>query len=439
MSRLVDIRFPPILGRNKFFEPAEYKVLYGGRGSGKSWSVAHAVLILGMQKPMRILCAREIQRSLEASVKQLLEDRIDFYGLRGTVYNSTNTEIRGVNGTSIKFAGLRTNPETVKSMEGLDLVWIEEADRVSQRSLDILDPTLRKEGAELWFTFNPRLLNDPVYDMFLGGAPPSTAKIINMNWRDNPWFTGTSRTKMEWMKKRDHDKYLHVWEGRVLRRTEALVLTNWVEDDLDHRVPDTCLSRFGADWGMADPTVLMKVYRWDRVLYVKAEAHKIGATIDETPSLFVGDDPRTWVAPERKWPNKFDHAGIEGAFNSKIIGDSASPQTIRYLKDRDFSIVPAIKGPGSLEEGVEFLQSHDIVVHPSCQNLQDELDSYSYKVDDQTDEILPELDDKDNHCIDALRYALEGERRAKRRKAASMGGYHTELIIGPQDNYRDMW
>lgn len=389
------------------YTPARYKGLHGGRGSAKSTSVADALVVRGVERPTRALCAREIQKSLRTSVYQLLLDRIDAHGLGGA-YHATERGIFGPNGTQFLFAGLRTNPDSIKSMEGLDIAWVEEADRASQTSLDLLTPTLRKPGSELWFTWNRRSVKDPVDNLFLGGRPSPGALIAQMNWRDNPFFPDVLREEMLWMKERDRDKWMHIWEGHPLQRTESKVFQHWTVDDLDDEVEGMELvARFGADWGMRDPTVLVKVYRFGRTLYIAREAYKVGATIDETPALFAGSDDRE----EPRWDNRWSHPGVEGVERGTIVADSAYPQTIRYLKDRGFSIRGALKGAGSVEEGVEFMKAHDIVVHPSCTHCQDELATYSYRIDPITDEILPELADKDNHVIDSIRYALEGERR----------------------------
>jgi phage terminase large subunit len=396
------------------YEPARYKGLHGGRGSAKSTSMADGLIVKGLQAPTRWLCAREIQKSLRASVYQLLMDRIEAHGLRDAYYG-TERGIFGPNGTMFLFAGLRTNPESVKSMEGLDGAWVEEADRCAQKSLDLLTPTLRKENSEAWFSWNRRSVKDPVDAMFLGGKPPPNSLVAQMNWRDNPFFPEVLRAEMEWLKDRDRDKWLHVWEGHPLQRTEAKVFPQFRVEDMDDEVPATAIARYGADWGMRDPTVLVKLYVLGRTLYIAREVYKVGTTIDETPALFAGSD---FQKPER-WKNVWAHPGMPDIMQARIVADSAYPQTIRYLNDRGFTVKGAVKGPGSVEEGVEFIKSFDIVVHPSCIHCIDELGYYQYKEDPQTEEILPELKDKDNHVIDSIRYGLEGDRKAKRRKGIS--------------------
>ena len=166
------------------FQPARYKVLYGGRGGTKSWGVAQALLILAAQRPLRILCAREIQKSIRDSVHQLLRDRITELGME-SFYRVLDSEIRGANGSLFLFAGLRHNIANIRSKEGIDIVWVEEANTVSKSSWDALIPTIRKEGSEIWITFNPELERDETYKRFVK-LPPPGAVVRKVGWQDNP-------------------------------------------------------------------------------------------------------------------------------------------------------------------------------------------------------------------------------------------------------------
>ena len=401
------------------YRPARYKGYHGGRGGAKSHSFADALVSRGVERRTRWLCAREIQKSLSTSVHQLLVDKIVEQKLQ-SAYHITRDGIRGPHDTHFMFAGLRTNPDSVKSMEDLDGAWVEEADRCSQTSLDLLTPTVRKPGSELWFSWNRRQTKDPVDNLFLGGAPPPGAIVQEVNWRDNPFFPKVLYDEMMWMKGRDRDKWLHVWEGQPLSRSEAKVFTNWTVDDLDNQIPEDCIPKFGMDFGFSvDPTVLVKIYRFGRTLYIAREAYKVKCTIDETPSLMAGSDD--FIPEKPRWKNPFGHRGIPGARKHKIVADSARPETIRYLVDRGFNVIRSIKGAGSVEDGVEFMQAHDIVIHPSCTHCIDEFGYYKWKEDPITDEILPVLEDKNNHVIDAARYALEADRRRQRDTVATGG------------------
>lgn len=373
---------------------ARYRASYGGRGSAKSHSFATAVILKAAQKPTRVLCCREIQNSIKDSVKRLLDDKIDKYGLRQFFSDSTEKEIRGANGSLFIFAGLRTNPDTVKSTEGIDIAWVEEANTVSKRSLELLVPTVRKENSEIWFTWNPRYDTDPVDAMFRAGDPPPRSIIKKVNWYDNPWFPEVLRDDLEWDRARDPEKYAHVWLGEYLRNSEARVFRNWSIGHMD--IPQDCRPYFGADWGFAvDPTVLVRCWVVNRNLFIDREIYRVGCEIDRTPELFrLINDNRIPDASE--WP---------------ITADSARPETIAYMRSHGFPRMEAArKGPNSVYDGIEFLKSYDIIVHPDCRHVADELTLCSYKTDKLTGQILPEVEDKHNHTIDALRYAVEKAR-----------------------------
>jgi phage terminase large subunit len=244
--------------------PHRYKAYYGGRGSAKSHSFARALVARCAARPTRWLCCREIQNSISASVKQLLDDVIREAGLTNRAgtepfFESLETEIRGANGTLITFAGLRTNPEKVKSMEGLDGAWVEEANSVSARSLELLRPTLRAERSELWFSWNPEHATDPVDAMFRGAAgPPHDAVVREVCWRDNPHFPLVLAREMRDDRSRDPDKYKHVWLGGYRAYSSARVFTNWRIAPVPPPPPSTVV-RFGADWGFGDPSVLVRI------------------------------------------------------------------------------------------------------------------------------------------------------------------------------------
>lgn len=198
------------------FQKSRYKVLYGGRGGAKSWGIARALLIMGAKKPMRILCAREYQTSIKDSVHKLLCDQIEALGLL-QFYEITQASLRGANGTEFAFIGLKNNPANIKSFEGVDVCWVEEAQTVSRLSWNILIPTIRKEGSEIWVSFNPELETDETYQRFVV-KPPRDCISIKINYSDNPWFPETLRLEMEALKLRDHQAYQQVWEG-ICRQT----------------------------------------------------------------------------------------------------------------------------------------------------------------------------------------------------------------------------
>jgi phage terminase large subunit len=397
LTRSLDIRtarvFEPLLA------PARYKGAHGGRGSGKSHFFCESLVDRCMVPPgmpgVRAVCLREVQKSLEQSVKRLVEDKIIEHKL-GRHFRVLNSHIETPGNGIIIFQGLQNHTaESIKSLEGYDIALVEEAQSLSQRSLDLLRPTLRKDGSEMWFAWNPKSEKDPV-DKFLRAEKPEGAVVVEANWRQNPWFPAVLRADKEYDKRRDPERYSHVWLGKYQRNSEARVFHNWKVEEFE--TPPDARFYFGADFGFAvDPTVLVRMFIVGRKLFIDYESWKVGCEIDHTPALFDK------VPGARKWP---------------IIADSANPQSISYLARNGFpAIRPSVKGTGSVEEGVEFLKSFDIVVHPHCPHVADELASYSYEIDRQTEEVLPRLADAKNHTIDAARYAVEAVRNAPAQPA----------------------
>jgi len=374
-------------------DPARYKGAWGGRGSGKSHMFAELMIEAHIiDQKRRSVCVREIQKSLNQSVKRLLETKIEAMNA-GAYFEVQDAVIKSRKGDgAIIFQGMQNHTaDSIKSLEGYDCAWVEEAQSLSQTSLDLLRPTIRKPESELWFTWNPRQQSDPVDFLLRGPTPPKNATVLKVNFTDNPWFPQVLRDEMEYDKRRDPDKYQHVWQGSYLTNSSARVFKNWKIDEFD-AAPDA-IHRLGADWGFAvDPTVLVRCHIVGRTLYIDHEAYMVGCEIVNTPELFMQ------VPEAEKWP---------------IVADSARPETISHMRKNGFpKIMTAVKGPKSVEEGVEFLKGYDIVVHPRCTHTIDELSLYSYKQDPLTGKILPVLEDKKNHVIDALRYACEGIRRA---------------------------
>ena len=203
-------------------EPSRYKVMYGGRGSGKSWTVAKKLLIKGATEPLRILCARELQKSIKQSVHKLLKDQIQELGLDG-FYTVTDTAIKGQNGTEFLFMGVKHNPEEIKSTEGIDICWIEEAANITEASWDIIDPTIRKPGSEIWITFNTRFKFDHIYQLFVANMPPSNSWVRLINHSENPWFPDVLRIQMEAMRDTDYEKYEFTWEGQLKMLAEGAI------------------------------------------------------------------------------------------------------------------------------------------------------------------------------------------------------------------------
>jgi phage terminase large subunit len=343
------------------------------------------------------VCLRETLKSLEFSVKKLLEEKISSFNA-GAYFEVQDRRILSKHGGVTIFEGMQNHTaDSIKSLEGFDRAWFTEAQRASEKSLTLLRPTIRKPGSQLWFDWNPENETDPIDQLLRGEVPPKDAIVVQANYLDNPFLPDVLREEMEFDRARDPDKYAWVWLGQYKQNSEARVFKNWKVEEFE--IDPTALLRHGADWGFAvDPTVLVQCYIIGRKLYVPYEAYRVGCEITDTPALFMT------VPDSERWP---------------ITADSARPETISYMQKHGFpKIMPAVKGPKSLEEGVEFLKSFDIIVHPRCKHTIDELTLYSYKIDPLTNLIMPVLDDKDNHVIDALRYACEGARRAQKKPKA---------------------
>lgn len=409
MSRTVDI--PLVAALEPLLQPSRYKGLYGGRGGAKSHGFGDLLIDHCLTQPgLRAVCVREYQVSLEQSVKRLLEDKIKAYGL-GREFRVLNTHIETPGDGIIIFQGMQSHTaESIKSLEGYDRAWVEEAQNLSERSLTLLRPTIREPGSEIWFSWNPKSATDPVDVLLRGTPPPPDAIVLNVSYRDNPFFPDVLRREMEWDRQRDPDKYKHVWLGGYEERGEARVFKNWKVQEFETPADTSLL--YGADWGYSvDPSVLVRCFVGvervendgtlvtGRTLFIDREAYAVGVEIDHLPALF------DTVPGAREWP---------------IVADSARPETISYLNRHGFpKIEAAVKGKDSVKEGVIFLQNFNIVVHPRCTHTVDELSGYSYKVDEKTEKLVlpPTLEDKKNHVIDSLRYAVEGLRHAKQEWA----------------------
>jgi len=237
--------------------PMRYKVAYGGRGSSKSWTIARILLLKAMEKPIRVLCLREIQDSIKDSVHKLLKDQIDLLELQG--FTVQNDSIKHENGSEFLFKGLYSNLSKIKSFEGVDIAWIEEGESISALSWQILDPTIRKPNSEIWISFNPRYENDVIYSNFVINSPDN-AIVIKVNWNDNKYFPKELEKQKDTMAINDPDLYLHIWEGQLKKNTSELIFNNkWLIDEFD--TPDNIHFYYGADWGFSqDPNTVNRAY-----------------------------------------------------------------------------------------------------------------------------------------------------------------------------------
>ena len=225
MNAVQDWSFP---AKTKFlFSPARYKVLFGGRDGAKSHSIARALLLQGADRQLRIGCFREVQKSIRDSVHKLLSDQIELLGL-ADVYEVLQNEIRGLNGTEFTFSGLSLQTrDSIKSFEGLDIAWVEEAQSVVKRSWDILIPTIRKPGSELWVSFNPDMDTDDTYRRFVTN-PPENAIVVHANYTDNPWKSQVLDAERERMRVQSPEDFAHIYLGQCRPAVEGAIYYNEV-------------------------------------------------------------------------------------------------------------------------------------------------------------------------------------------------------------------
>lgn len=385
----IDLKIPPKI-KPLFKSDKRYNVVYGGRGGSKSWTIAHLLILKSIEKKIFVLATREIQNSIKDSVHKLLCDVIEKLEL-SFLFDIKKDEIVCLrNGSKFIFKGLHHNIQEIKSTEGIDHCWIEEAHSISQESLDILIPTVRKENSQFWIIFNPDSEDNPVYKEFIKNTRPDSL-VIKINYYDNPFFPEVLRKEMEYDKEFNFDKYQHIWEGNIKHLSDACIFKNKFSV-MNFNTHENVEFYYGADWGFSnDPTAIVRCYPKDRVLYIDYEAGGVGIELDEIDQLFDS---------------------IPGARDNIITGDSSRPDTISYLRRKGFDIRSSIKGKNSIEDGIEFLRSFEkIVIHERCRNTAYEFKSYCYKKDKNTDEILPIIIDANNHWIDSLRYATERLRR----------------------------
>ena len=382
------------------FKPCRYKVFYGGRGGGKSWAFADALITMALERRIDVLCTRELQVSIKDSVHKLLKRRIEARGL-DAFFTVTESNITARNGSLFSFRGLRHNATEIKSFEGVDICWVEEGQKVSQESWDLLRPTIRKAGSEIWVSFNPGTANDPTYQLFVA-SPPSDALVRKVTYRDNPWFSPELEKERLDCLSIDPDKYAWIWEGEPRVITEAQIFKGrWRVEAFT--VPDGIRFYQGCDWGFGpDPSVLVRAF--------------MRRTEDGRREICVCDEAFAQGLELHDLPGLFDR--VSGVRKTLIRGDSARPELIKYMRRAKFMIKGAKKWAGSIEDGIDVLRSYGLVIHPRCVETIREMQLYSHKVDPLTEEVLTGIIDANNHCCDALRYAFEGVIRGQLGMAA---------------------
>lgn len=391
-----------------------YKVAYGGRGSSKSWTIARILLLKAMQSPLRILCTREIQDSIKDSVHKLLRDQIDLLELQG--FTVQNDSIKHINGSEFLFKGLYTNLSKIKSFEGVDICWIEEAESISAMSWEILDPTIRKPKSEVWISFNPRYEDDVIYKNFVIKTPDN-AIVIKVNWQDNKYFPIELEKQKDHMAKVDPDLYLHIWEGELKKNTSEQIFNNKWSIENFQSISEHYY--FGSDWGFSqDPNTVNRCYvgthkGWgDNCLFLDYE-------VNDRP---YDEDKKKTSSDITELPKLWDKVPL---IRKNIVQcDSARPETISHMKAQGFRAVSVSKWGGSIEDGIEFMRGFDrIIIHPRCKNTILEFKKYKYKVDSKSGQITSKIIDKFNHHMDAIRYSITPLIKRKRKtKTTSIKG-----------------
>ena len=353
-----------------------YKIAYGGRGSSKSTSFCLMLLLRARQKNTRILACREIQTSIKASVHQLLSNIIFAQGWQFEFKITAAEILHKENGSVITFAGLKNNPESVKSTEGIDICYIEEAQTISEQSMRLLIPTVRKPGSEIWMAMNPRYDSDYVYKRFIK-EPSDNVLGAAVNWQDNPWFPDVLKQEMEYDKERDYEYYMHTWEGALRPYGERPLFTT---DTLERIGAESVgvPSAFGLDLSWSGDNALVAISSTEdgRELTVHAATYKSKIPIKRLPE---------WLGP------------IDGP----LVVDNARPEIIAMLRDDyDYDVRGSRKGAGSVQKGADKLaRMRKIWFAPGTDEALKEFSELGY---DENDELIGKRDG-----FDAVRYAMQ--------------------------------
>lgn len=382
-------------------KPHRWKVFYGGRASGKSWSFARMLLRIADSAKLRILCAREFQSSIKDSVHLLLCDQIAALGLSRR-FEITRDEIVNVaTGAQFIFKGLRRNINEIKSTEGVDICWVEEAQSVSRESWDILSPTIRKAGSEIWVSFNPNYKDDATYKMFVESQPPDSF-VRKINYSENPWLSAETLKEIEACKQRDFDAYSHIWEGETVLHSNLVVFANKFSIE-SFETPITAKFFHGVDWGFSnDPTAAIRCFEQDGNLYIDQEVGGVGIEFEDIPRIFDAGVPTL-----RSWPS---------------YADNARPETISFMRRKGFvKMNPCQKWSGCVRDRIEYIRGaySRVIIHERCKNTAQEFRLYSYESDGNGNP-LPIVIDKNNHYIDAIGYALDPKIKPKKKGALSV-------------------
>lgn len=401
----------------RFFVRSRFKALYGGRAGRKSHTFAELMLARMVLDPnLQCVVIRRYRASLTYSAMLLLKNKISDMGWDGLFVVKGNTIQRRNGNGFISFTGMQDhNANSIKGYENFGIAWAEEATELDQYSLDLLVPTLRAPGSELWFSWNPDQPTDPVDSMFRV-RPPKSAIIEQVSFRENQFLSEESRQDEQDALARDPEKHSWIWLGNYNVASNQIIFAGrWRVGEVDTKDWDG--PYFGADFGfVVDPTAVAKQWRLGDQIYIERESYRYGLQIDRIAGAWVEDIP-----------------GVE---RHVVRADNSEQNTIDYLQRNGIPMIkPVVKGPGSVETGVKWLKSHTLIVHPDCLSFQEELKRYRLKTNKAGD-VLDEIVDKDNHLIDQCRYAFEPliqntnapiESRSLGNQRTSMGAFEQKM------------
>lgn len=357
--------------------------VYGGRFSLKSHTVARILLIRARQEKTRVACFRELQNSIADSSHQLLSDLIKKYNLHE--FTVTDKGIfNEINGSDFLFKGLHRNEQSVKSMEGIDIAWVEEAQTVTTSSIEVLTPTVRKDGSQIIYTYNRLDEDDPVHVRLVIEGRPNTL-VINANYDvalKYGWMPEEIRLEMEDDKARRPDLFKHKWLGEPLELLESRIYKDWaIIDELPH---EARLERYGLDFGWSpDRSALVSVYYYNG-----------GYILDEENV-------------QLEWPNREIADHIKNLPKQVLtVADSAEPKSISEIRAHKVNIIGAQKGPDSLRHGIKTVQDLKISVTRRSANIVEGYRNWLWKVD-KDGKIIAGVPEHEPDALAAARYALE--------------------------------
>lgn len=367
--------------------------IFGGRGGTKSYFAADLILGKTIANPnLSVACLREVQSSLDHSCKRLLEIRIHDHKLED-FFEITSTQIRvrkDLGSGVIFFKGLSNlTADGIKSFESLDFVWLEEAQRISRASLDVLLPTIRKPGSQILATWNPVDEDVPIDQLLRGPNKIRNSCVIETNYWDNPFLSEELKEQIEHCKKTDPEKYNWIWAGGYLKFSEATVFRNWKIEEFT--APRGTIHKFGLDWGFfPDPLAVVRGYVDGRKVYVEYEAVRHRCEIEDTAGVCLtipeAETYPIWCANDR-------------------------PERVTSLRRANINAMSVYREQNSVVAGIEYMQGFQFIIHPRCVNTAAEFRLFRRKTDPITNKVLPDFREGNDHCVAAIRCMLDSDRR----------------------------